>query len=81
MFKVIGIIIAALLLTECGGHYDVGGTVKVDGTVKHEISIDGLTPYFTDVCKSKQPGDLCYNTNIDTCVSCSIGDFLTKVGI
>lgn len=74
-------ILAFLFFTSaCGGKYDVGGKVDVSGTVKHEISLDGLNVYFLGECQAKQPGDRCYSLSADDCANCEVGNFLKTVG-
>lgn len=78
-------LVAALLLTACGvnvNHKVSGGAETkstVDVKVVHQITVENLRVYFTSTCQEKLPADRCFNVDVETCVDCEIGDFLTRV--
>jgi len=80
--RLLGISLILLITTlSCAPKLQVDGKVDVSGTVVQQITVSGLDNYFTQVCQTKQPTDLCYNPDINQCINCSVIDFLSKAGL
>lgn len=71
----------AIALAQGCGKIEGEGKVHVDGNVNHTLTVDipTLEKYFRITCSRKNPGDQCYSTDEQTCVDCSVADFIDKV--